>query len=507
MPPDHILSIDQGTTSTRAIIFDSSARTIAVSQRELPQHYPAAGWVEHDPEQIWRDVLATAREVIERSRLDGRLASIGIANQRETVVVWDRATGEPIHRAIVWQDRRTSDSCAELKSAGVEADVRTRTGLMLDPYFSATKIAWILDHVSGARGRAERGELAFGTVDCFLLWRLTAGATHATDVTNAARTLLYDIHADRWDPELCRLFRVPEPLLPEVHDNSHFFGVTAPGLFEEQLPIAGMAGDQQAALFGQACFEQGMIKSTYGTGAFMLLHTGREVVRSAKGLIATPACRLNGRMTYALEGSIFVAGAAVKWLRDALGIIADASETERLARELPDNRGVYFVPAFVGLGAPHWEPDVRAIITGLTLDVTRAHVTRAALEAVAYQTLDLINAMTADGCQAPTALRIDGGMAGNDWLCQFMADIAQLQVERPQNLETTALGAGFLAGLATGVWSDLHALSRTWKARNQFDPSMDASKRASLVAGWRRAVRQTMASCAGASISAPADRN
>ena len=495
MPPDHILSIDQGTTSTRAIIFDGSARTVAVSQRELQQHYPQAGWVEHDPEDIWRDTIATVREAIAHSGLElGRLACIGITNQRETVVVWDRATGEPLHRAIVWQDRRTSHLCAELKSAGAEADVRARTGLMLDPYFSATKIAWILDHVPGARARAERGELAFGTIDCFLLWRLTGGATHATDVTNAARTLLYDIHADRWDPELCRLFGVPEPLLPEVHDNSHLFGVTAPGLFDRQFPIAGMAGDQQAALFGQACFEPGMVKSTYGTGAFMLLNTGRDAVSSTKGLITTPACRLDGRMTYALEGSIFVAGAAVKWLRDALGIIADASDTEHLAREVPDNRGVYLVPAFVGLGAPYWEPDVRAVITGLTLDVTRAHLARAALEAVAYQTLDLMNAMTADGCQPPTALRIDGGMAANDWLCRVLADIVDLQVERPENLETTALGVAFLAGLGTGVWSDLHALSRTWKARSQFRSSMDASERAPLVAGWRRAVRQAMAS-------------
>ncbi|HEX8840225.1 MAG TPA: glycerol kinase GlpK, partial [Sphingomicrobium sp.] len=352
---DHVLAIDQGTTSTRAILFDASANAVAVAQRELTQHYPALGSVEHDPEEIWRDTLAVAREALSGVASE-RVAAIGITNQRETIVVWDRQSGRAVHPAIVWQDRRTADACAAFKGDGAEELVRNRTGLLLDPYFSATKIAWVLDHVAGARDRAERGELACGTIDSFLLWRLTGGTTHATDATNASRTSLLDIRSHRWDPELCRLFRVPEGLLPEVHDNSHIFGVTAPGLFERQLPIAGMAGDQQAALFGQACFEPGMVKSTYGTGCFMLVNTGDEPVASHHRLLTTPAYRLAGKTTYALEGSIFVAGAAVKWLRDGLGVIADASETDSMATRVPDSHGVYMVPAFVGLGAPHWEP-------------------------------------------------------------------------------------------------------------------------------------------------------
>jgi glycerol kinase len=484
----HILAIDQGTTSTRAIVFDDQARAVATAQTELVQHYPQPGWVEHDPEDIWRDTLATARRAIAAAGVP--VSAIGITNQRETVVVWDRSDGTPIHPAIVWQDRRTADLCRALKADGAEAEVRARTGLLIDPYFSATKIAWILDAVPGARARAERGELAFGTIDSFLLWRLTGGAVHATDVTNAGRTLLYDIRAQGWDAELCRLFRVPMAMLPAVHDNAHVFGTTT--LFGPPIPIAGMAGDQQAALFGQACFAPGMAKSTYGTGCFMLLNTGEHAVASDNRLLTTPAYRLDGRMTYALEGSIFVAGAAIKWLRDGIGVITSAHETHDMATRVPDNHGVYMVPAFVGLGAPHWEPDARGAIFGLTLGATQAHLARAALEAVGYQTLDLAAAMVADGGAVPAAMRVDGGMAANDWLCQFLADMLQVPVERPVHLETTALGAAFHAGLATGVWSGLDALARTWRQGAVFTPKMAGDARATLVAGWRSAVWKTL---------------
>ena len=493
MRTDHILAIDQGTTSTRAILFDASARPVSVVQRELTQHYPAPGWVEHDAEHIWRDTLEVSREAIAKSEIDlKRIAGIGITNQRETVVVWDRFTGEPVHRAIVWQDRRTSELCALMKSDGAEEEVRAKTGLLLDPYFSATKIAWILDTVPGARERAERGELAAGTVDCFLLWRLTGGTVHATDITNASRTMLFDIHAQHWDGDLCRLFRVPEALLPKVHDNAHEFGLTAASLFEAQIPIAGMAGDQQAALFGQACFEPGMVKSTYGTGCFMLLNTGEQAVTSRHRLLTTPAYRLNGRTNYALEGSIFVAGAAVKWLRDGLGVVAHASDTHSMATQVPDNHGVYMVPAFVGLGAPHWEPDARAAIFGLTLGATGAHLARAALEAVAYQTNDLVEAMVADGSATPAAIRVDGGMAANGWLCQFLADILDVPVERPRNLETTALGAAYFAGLTTGVWPSVSAIAKTWSMAERFEPRFDKRRREDLLEGWRDALSRTM---------------
>jgi glycerol kinase len=484
------LAIDQGTNSTRAILFDSAVRAVAVAQRELEQHYPAPGWVEHDPEEIWQAVLTVVREALGAGEAKP-VAAIGISNQRETIVVWDRASGAPIHRAIVWQDRRTADACARLKADGLEELVRQRTGLLLDPYFSATKIAWILDNVSGARSRAEHGELACGTIDSFLLWRLTGGAVHATDATNAARTSLFDIHRQCWDDELCQLFRVPEGLLPEVHDNSHLFGLTAPGLLERQLPIAGMAGDQQAALFGQTCFAPGMVKSTYGTGCFMLVNTGDQPVASKHRLLTTPAYRLGGRTTYALEGSIFIAGASIKWLRDGLGVIADASDTDSMATRVPDSHSVYMVPAFVGLGAPHWDPDARGAIFGLTLDATGAHLARAALEAVAYQTLDLTDAMAGDGVPS-AAMRIDGGMAENGWFCQFLADILCVPVERPGNLETTALGAALLAGLATGVWPNLKALERAWQRRDCFTPAMEASRRDQLIDGWQAAVAKTL---------------
>nr|WP_246346392.1 glycerol kinase GlpK [Sphingomonas endophytica] len=487
------MAIDQGTTSTRAIIFDAETRAVATAQREFAQHYPQPGWVEHDPEDIWRDTLATAREALAASGIgaDG-IAGIGITNQRETVVVWDRATGDAIHHAIVWQDRRTAELCARLKEAGHESAVRAKTGLLLDPYFSATKLAWILDHVDGARARADNGELAFGTIDSFLLWRLTGGAVHATDITNASRTLLYDIHAQRWDEDLCALFDVPAGLLPEVHDNSHLFGHTADGLFDAAIPIAGVAGDQQAALFGQACFAKGMVKSTYGTGCFMLLNTGEEAVASEHRLLTTPAYRLDGQVTYALEGSIFIAGAAVKWLRDGIGVITHARDTDDMATQVPDSHGVYMVPAFVGLGAPHWDPDARGAIFGLTLGSTQAHLARAALEAVGYQTMDLADAMVADGGDPPATIRVDGGMAANDWLCQFLADMLRVPVERPRHLETTALGAAFHAGLATGVWKDLDALAATWARGACFEPKMPNGARATLAEGWHAALAKTL---------------
>ncbi|WP_408590136.1 glycerol kinase GlpK [Novosphingobium sp.] len=491
--PTHILAIDQGTTSTRAIVFDATTRAVATAQAEFAQHYPQPGWVEHDVEDIWRDCLATARAAIAQAGLGASdIAAIGVTNQRETAVIWDRATGEPIHRAIVWQDRRTADVCQQLKADGVEELVRARTGLLLDPYFSGTKVAWLLDNVPGARARAERGELAFGTIDSFLLWRLTGGAVHATDVTNAGRTMLYDIHRQCWDEDLCRVLRVPLALLPDVHDNSHVFGHTAPGLFDAAIPIAGLVGDQQAALFGQACFAAGEAKSTYGTGCFMLMNTGETAFPSQHRLLTTPAYRLGGKMTYALEGSIFVAGAAIKWLRDGIGVITHASQTHDMATQVDDAHGVYMVPAFTGLGAPHWDPDARGAIYGLTLGATQAHLARAALEAVGYQTLDLVATMVADGARHPAALRVDGGMAANDWLCQFLADLLDSPVDRPANLETTALGAAFHAGLAVGVWPDLPALAATWQRAARFTPRMDAAHRKALVAGWHDAVSRTL---------------
>lgn len=497
MAKSHILVVDQGTTSTRSIVFDGAACRIAIAQAELTQYYPAPGWVEHDPEDIWRDTLATARDAIEKSGVGAAgIAALGITNQRETAVVWDRVTGEPIHRAIVWQDRRGVDACQKLKKGGVEDLVRDRTGLLIDPYFSATKIAWLLDTVPNARARAERGELVFGTIDSFLLWRLTGGKVHATDVTNASRTMLFDIHRNMWDHELCALLRVPIGMLPEVHDNAHIFGTTPADLFGAPIPIAGMAGDQQAALFGQACFEPGMAKSTYGTGCFMLLNTGTDAVTSRHRLLTTPAYRLEGQTTYALEGSIFVAGAAVKWLRDGLGVITHASQTHDLATQVPDSHGVYMVPAFVGLGAPYWEPDARGAIFGLTLGATGAHLARAALEAVAFQTMDLADAMMADSGKRTAILRVDGGMAANDWLCRFLANMIATPVERPDDLETTARGAAFHAGLATGVWSGLDELNALWSRERCFEPAMSAEQRTPLVAGWRHAVRRTLAPAA-----------
>jgi glycerol kinase len=489
----HVLAIDQGTTSTRAIVFNAQARSVALARREFAQHYPASGWVEHDAEDIWHDTVEVVREAIERAGCGTEaIAALGITNQRETTVVWERATGRPIHRAIVWQDRRTAEVCARLNLAGAEALVNARTGLLLDPYFSATKIAWILDNVPGARARAERGELAFGTIDSFLLWRLTGGRVHATDATNASRTLLFDIHRQDWDEELLTLLRVPRALLPQVRDSSEVYGTSDAALFGRALPIAGIAGDQQAALIGQACFKPGMAKSTYGTGCFLLLNTGDTAVASNNRMLTTVAYRLGGRASYAMEGSIFVAGAAVKWLRDSLKVIGTAGETGAAAAGVPDDHGVYLVPAFVGLGAPHWDPGARGLICGLTLDAGGAHLVRAALESVAFQTLDLTQAMARDGAARAAAIRIDGGMAGNDWFCQFLADMLEVSVERPAELETTALGAAFLAGLATGVWQDLAAVSATWRSGGVFSPRMTGQRRAQLAAGWQQAVRRTL---------------
>jgi glycerol kinase len=493
MQPPYILAIDQGTTSSRAIVFDAAATPIAVAQREFAQHYPASGWVEHDLEDIWSDVVTVLREAVAKAGIDvADIAAIGITNQRETVAVWERASGKPIHRAIVWQDRRTADTCAKLKADGVEPLFTAKTGLLLDPYFSGTKLAWLLDNVAGARAAAERGELAFGTIDCFLLSRLTRGQVHATDPTNASRTLMFDIGAQAWDEELLGLLRVPASVLPQVHDNAHVYGTSDPAILGRAIPIAGMAGDQQAALFGQACFRPGMAKSTYGTGAFALMNIGGKPIASKNRMLTTVGYRLNGETTYALEGSIFVAGAAIKWLRDGLKIITHASDTHDMAARVPDNHGVYMVPAFVGLGAPHWDTQARGLISGLTLDSTQAHLARAALEAVAYQTLDLITAMREDANPGEGALRIDGGMAANDWLGQFLADMLVAPVERPVSVETTALGAAFLAGLATGVWSDLAALEATWAADRRFEPKMDAALRSELVAGWHKAVARAL---------------
>jgi glycerol kinase len=486
--PAHILAIDQGTTSTRALIFDAEARPLAQAQREIAQHYPEPGWVEHDAEEIWRSVLETGRAVLAERRLRPRdIAAIGITNQRETTLLWERRGGRPIARAIVWQDRRTSRTCAELAAAGHGDLVAARTGLVIDPYFSATKIAWLLDHLPGARAAAERGELAFGTIDCFLLWRLTGGAVHATDATNAARTLLFDIHRQDWDDELLALFRVPRALLPEVRDNAAAFGGSDTAHFGAPIAIAGMAGDQQAATIGQACFAPGMIKSTYGTGCFAVLNTGAQVLASRHRLLTTLAYRLEGRATYALEGSIFVAGAAVQWLRDGLKLIQRADETEALARAADPARRVYVVPAFTGLGAPYWDAEARGAVFGLTRDVGRAELVRATLEAACYQTRDLIEAMQADGA-TPASLRVDGGMVVNDWFAQCLADTLGLPVERPRFTETTVLGAAALAGLGVGLYPSLDALAGTWQRNALFEPRLAADEREAGYAGWRDAV-------------------
>ena len=492
MAARHILAIDQGTTSTRSVIFDVAGEVRGQAQRELRQYYPEPGWVEHDPLEIWEATLATAREALATAKLGAReIAGIGITNQRETTVLWERATGKPIARAIVWQDRRTAGRCGELRAAGHAPAVQAKSGLVLDPYFSATKIEWLLDHIPGARARAELGELAFGTIDTFLLWRLTGGRSHATDATNASRTLLFDLHSQDWDEELLQLFRVPRPVLPTVQDCAGEFGVASIDLFGAEIPILGIAGDQQAATVGQACFEPGMIKSTYGTGCFALLNTGGWPVASNNRLLTTLAYRLEGRPTYAIEGAIFIAGAAIQWLRDGLGLIKDARESEALARAADPARRVYLVPAFTGLGAPYWDAEARGALFGLTRDVGRAEILRAALDAACFQTRDLLEAMRADGA-ALRSLRVDGGMVANDWVMQRLADLLGLPVERPRHIETTVRGAAALAALAAGLHTSLEAIAQQWSLDRAFEPQISADERDALYAGWQDAVARTL---------------
>ncbi len=488
----HLIAIDQGTTSTRAIVFDAGLAPVATAQQELKQIYPAPGWVEHDPEEIWTATVATVRQAMAKAKVAAKdVAAIGITNQRETTIVWDRATGKPIHNAIVWQDRRTADACAALRAAGHERTVADKTGLVLDPYFSATKISWTLDNVAGARAAVEQGRLAFGTVDSFLLWRLTGGKVHATDATNAARTMLFDIVRGEWDAELCRIFGVPASLLPQVRDCASQFGATLPDLFGGAIRILGIAGDQQAATVGQGCFTPGMMKSTYGTGCFALLNTGAEVVHSKNRLLTTIAYQLDGKRTYALEGAIFVAGAAVQWLRDGLRIIEKASDVNALSQKADPAEQVYLVPAFVGLGAPYWDADARGALFGLTRNCGSAEIARAALEAVGYQTRGLLEAMHADWPAAVnTVLRVDGGMTVSDIAMQFLADILGAAVDRPVVMETTALGAAYLAGLKAGVCPDPAGFSKTWRLERRFEPAMDEAARARKWAGWQDAVRR-----------------
>ena len=480
-----LLAIDQGTTSSRAILFSKRGDIIAARQKELKLHYPHKGWVEQNPRDIWRDTLWACRGAIAGA---DNIAAIGIANQRETTIIWNRETGKPIYNAIVWQDRRSADFCRALKEAGHEAMVRGRTGLLLDPYFSATKIHWILSNVDGARAQAEAGELAFGTVDSWLLWQLTGGAVHATDATNAARTMLFNIGTQRWDDELLSLFDIPKAMLPEVKDNVADFGCTSKDLLGCQIPIGAMIGDQQAALVGQACFAEGMVKSTYGTGCFVLMNIGESFRQSQSRLLTTIAYRLEGKVSYATEGSIFVAGAAVQWLRDGLGLFSDAAESEAIATSVADNNGVYFVPAFTGLGAPYWDPHARASITGLTRDSTAAHITRAALEAQAYQTLDLLAAMNADSEHNPDVIRADGGLMTNSFVCQFLADMLDKPVEIPKNTETTAMGAAYLAGLQVGVYDGLDDISSAWQCERFYSPQMDSVNRKALYDDWKTAI-------------------
>jgi len=487
----YILAIDQGTTSSRAVVFDKNLCVVASDQIEIEQHFPASGMVEHDANEIYHSVIATCRKAISKAKIDpSNIAGIGITNQRETTVVWDRKTGTPIHRAIVWQDRRTSRYCSILKKEGTEALVSEKTGLLLDPYFSATKIHWLLDHVDGAREKAERGDLLFGTIDSYLLWRLTDGQHHKTDATNASRTLLYNIHKNEWDDELLSLFNIPKSMLPSVHDCAFEFGNTANDLLGASIPILGIAGDQHAAAIGQACFNPGMVKSTYGTGCFMMLNTGGKAIKSKNRLLTTIAYRLDGQTTYALEGAIFIAGAAVQWLRDGLSIIENANETGGLAAEADKSQELVLVPAFAGLGAPYWEPDVRGAIFGLTRNSGPREFTRAALEAVCYQTRDLIEAMQEDWAEnfAGVILRVDGGMAVSDWTMQFLANILNSPIDRPTVLETTALGAAWLAGMRADIYPDMDNFSKSWRLEQRFEPKMDQSVRENKYLNWQRAV-------------------
>jgi glycerol kinase len=487
-----ILALDQGTTSSRAIVFDRAGRIRAVAQKEFEQIFPRPGWVEHDPNEIWSSQAGVAAEAVTRARVTpADIAAIGITNQRETAIVWNRRTGEPIHNAIVWQDRRTAALCDRLRQEGFEPVIRRKTGLLLDSYFSGTKVRWILDHVEGARDLAKRGELCFGTVDSWLVWKMTGGALHITDATNASRTLLYDIHTGEWDDELLDILGVPRSMLPEVRSSSEVYGATAGNIFAREIPIAGIAGDQQAALFGQRCTERGMSKNTYGTGSFMLLNTGTEAVESEHNLVSTVAWKIGDRTEYALEGSVFITGAVVQWLRDGLQIIRSSADVEALAASVEDSGGVYLVPAFAGLGAPHWDPYARGTMVGITRGTGMGHIARAALEGIAYQVADVLEAMRADSGIEIRELRVDGGAAANDLLLQFQADILGVPVVRPKVFETTALGAAYLAGLAVGFWSDQAEISEQWQQDRVFAPAMERDRVDRLRDGWSRALERS----------------
>ena len=489
--PGYILALDQGTTSSRAILFDRSGAIRGVAQREFRQIFPQPGWVEHDPQEIWSSQAGVAAEVLAGANLAASdIAAIGVANQRETTIVWDRRTGKPIHNAIVWQDRRTAGMCDRLREAGHADLIRSRTGLVVDAYFSGTKVRWLLDHVDGARAKAERGELAFGTVDSWLIWNMTAGRVHITDPTNASRTLLYNIRTNEWDDELLDILGVPRSLLPDVRSSSEEYAKTSERAFMPNIPIAGIAGDQQAALFGQVCTKPGMVKNTYGTGCFLLMQTGEQAVESKHHLLTTVAWRIGDRTEYALEGSVFIAGAVVQWLRDGLGIIQSSSDVESLARSVPDNGGVYFVPAFTGLGAPHWDPYARGAIVGLTRGATGGHLARAALESIAFQTADLIRAMEADAGIRLAELRVDGGATANNLLMQFQSDLLGVPAVRPRIAETTALGAAYLAGLATGFWANQEEIAAQWQVDQRFEPAMDRDLAENMLRQWRRALER-----------------
>lgn len=488
----YILALDQGTTSSRAVLFDEEGRMVCMVNEEFRQIYPRPGWVEQDPEDIWNSQIQVARKVLEKAGVTAdRIVALGITNQRETTIVWDRRTGKPVYNAIVWQCRRTTQMCEELRRDHEEL-IREKTGLVVDAYFSATKLKWILDNVEGAREEAKKGDLLFGTVDTWLLWRLTGGKVHATDCSNASRTMLFNIHKLNWDDELLELFDVPKRMLPEVLPTSATFGFTEKGFFGREIPIASVVGDQQAALFGQACFQPGMVKNTYGTGCFILMNTGKKVFPTKTGLLTTVAWKIGDDVFYALEGSVFIAGAAVKWLRDGLGLIKDARETEELAKSVPDNGGVYFVPAFVGLGAPYWDMRARGLIIGLTQGVTKEHIVRAVLEAIAYQNRDVLDVMALETNIPIVTLRVDGGASVNNFLMQFQADVLGIPVERPLVSETTALGAAFLAGLAVGYWGSLEELQGLWKLDKRFEPSMEESERERLYSTWKEAVRRSL---------------
>jgi len=490
----YILSIDQGTTSSRGVLFDENYEIISIGQNEFTQFFPDSGWVEHDPEEIWTSTLESCRSAIKQSKIDpNQIRAIGITNQRETTVVWDKETGMPIYNAIVWQDRRTSDYCQSLRSLGHESLVNQKTGLLLDPYFCATKIAWILDHVDGAREKANKGGLLFGTIDCFLMWRLSNQKIHSTDATNACRTLLYNIHEGCWDKDLLDLFNVPASMLPEVYDNAADFGVADESIFGSEIAIAASIGDQPSALVGQACFHPGMVKSTYGTGCFVLINTGYEPVKSNNKLLTTLAFQVNGKTCYALEGSIFIAGAAVQWLRDGLKFIESAEQSETLAMKADDSQDVYLVPAFVGLGAPHWDPDCRGALFGMTRNTGPAEITKATLESVCYQTSDLLSAISKDlGESKLSAIRVDGGMAASNWTMQMLSDLVELPVDRPKNLETTALGAAYLAGMQVGFYPPMDEFSESWQSESQFNSKMKEELRERKLAGWKDAVRRTL---------------